>query len=142
MLRALVVPLVVAFLAPSGNPLLFNISRFDLASTAVLYGGDAHPDVGVVDMTSHVQYCHVGRVTYNGRVRLWDSSSGRLCDFTTHFAFRINVGSSIHYGSGFAFFMAPEGFQIPVNSNGGFLGLYNTAYSDSSRNQIIHVDPS
>ncbi|KAI4312888.1 hypothetical protein MLD38_037679 [Melastoma candidum] len=140
MLSAAIVPLVVVFLAHPGNPLLFNISQFDPGSTAVLYGGDAHPDDGAVDMTDQNQSWRVGHVTFNERVRLWDSSSGGLYDFTTHFAFTIDVGSRVYYGSGFAFFMAPEGFQIPLNSTGGFLGLYNTTFSNTSRKQIIHVE--
>ncbi|KAI4312886.1 hypothetical protein MLD38_037677 [Melastoma candidum] len=140
MLRAAIVPLVVVFLAHPGNPLLFNISQFDPASTAVSYGGDAHPDDGAVDMTDQNQSGRVGHVTFNERVQLWDSSSGGLYDFTTHFAFTIDVGSRVYYGSGFAFFMAPEGFQIPLNSTGGFLGLYNTTFSNTSRKQIIHVE--
>ncbi|GAB4847190.1 hypothetical protein Ancab_026200 [Ancistrocladus abbreviatus] len=40
------------------------------------------------------------------------------------------------YGYGLAFFMAPVGFQIPPNLYGGFLGLFNTTTSNSTRNQI------
>ncbi|KAI6694987.1 hypothetical protein NL676_022697, partial [Syzygium grande] len=46
----------------------------------------------------------------------------KLSDFTTHFQFTINT-SDYPYGhssSGLAFFMAPVGFQIPVNSVAGF----------------------
>ena len=38
------------------------------------------------------------------------------------------------------FFLAPFGFQIPPNSDGGFLGLFNTTTSDSSRNQTVEFD--
>ncbi|KAF3440202.1 hypothetical protein FNV43_RR18483 [Rhamnella rubrinervis] len=37
-------------------------------------------------------------------------------------------------------FLAPQGFQIPPNSAGGFLGLFNTTTSDSSQNQIVLVE--
>ena len=36
--------------------------------------------------------------------------------------------------------MAPVGLEIPPNSVGGFLGLFNTTNSDSSQNQIVHVE--
>ncbi|GAB4847192.1 L-type lectin-domain containing receptor kinase IX.1 [Ancistrocladus abbreviatus] len=36
--------------------------------------------------------------------------------------------------------MAPVGFQIPPNSNGGLLGLFNTTTSDSLENHIIAVE--
>ncbi|KAI4383466.1 hypothetical protein MLD38_009300 [Melastoma candidum] len=140
MSRVLISALVVIFFVYPSNPLKFSIPRFDQTLADVLYEGDAHPDVGNVDMTDMTYYCHVGRVTYNERLRLWDSSSGRLSDFITHFAFTIDMGNRTNFGDGFAFFMAPVGFQIPVNSIGWFPGLYNTTYRDSSRNQIIHVE--
>ncbi|GMY12055.1 L-type lectin-domain containing receptor kinase IX.1-like [Fagus crenata] len=49
------------------------------------------------------------------------------------------VGSPT-YGHGLAFFLAPVGFEIPPNSAGGFLGLFNTTTSDSSQNQIVLVE--
>lgn len=45
-----------------------------------------------------------------------------------------------NYGHGLLFFLAPVGFQIPPNSDEGFLGLFNTTTSDLSRNQIIAVE--
>ncbi|KAF8017582.1 hypothetical protein BT93_H2690 [Corymbia citriodora subsp. variegata] len=126
----------------SGICLEFNISRFVPAANDILYEGDAKPTVGAVNMTSYFYACHVGRATYNEKVRLWDSGSGKLSDFTTHFQFSIDAIGKPQgpYGAGFAFFMAPVGFQIPVNSIGGFLGLFNTTNKDSSQNQIIHVE--
>ncbi|KAI3435128.1 Rhamnogalacturonan endolyase [Psidium guajava] len=120
----------------------FSISRFDPAANDILYEGDAKPVVGAIDMTSQSYFCHVGRATYNQKVRIWDSGSGKLSDFTTHFQFTIDTNGQRHgqYAAGLAFFMAPVGFQIPVNSVGGFLGLFNTTSSDSSQNQIIHVE--
>ncbi|KAF8038360.1 hypothetical protein BT93_B1020 [Corymbia citriodora subsp. variegata] len=120
----------------------FNISRFDLTTNDILYEGDAKPVDGAVDMTSQRYFCHVGRATYKEKVRLWDSGSGKLSDFTTHFQFTIDTNDKPHgeYASGLAFFMAPVGFQIPVNSVGGFLGLYNTTNRDSPQNQIIHIE--
>ncbi|KAJ7943780.1 putative Kinase [Quillaja saponaria] len=55
---------------------------------------------------------------------------------------KLNSTNSIisSYGHGLVFFLAPVGFQIPPNSAGGFLGLFNTTTSDSSRNQIVLVE--
>ncbi|KAF8017500.1 hypothetical protein BT93_H2621 [Corymbia citriodora subsp. variegata] len=124
------------------SAICLSISRFDPAANDILYEGDAKPTVGAVDFTSQSYYCHVGRATYNEKVRLWDSGSGKLSDFTSHFQFTIDTSGKPHgqYGAGFAFFMAPVGFQIPVNSVGGFLGLFNTTNSDSFKNQIVHVE--
>ncbi|KAI6694990.1 hypothetical protein NL676_022700 [Syzygium grande] len=79
---------------------------------------------------------------YNTKVRLWDSSARKLSDFTTHFQLTIDAEGHPHgqYGAGIAFFMAHVGFQIPVNSAGGFLGLFNSTNCNSSQNQIIHVE--
>ncbi|XP_065623956.1 uncharacterized protein LOC136065128 [Quercus suber] len=62
-----------------------------------------------------------------------------LCDGWLHLYKRILIGSP-NYGHGLAFFLAPVGLEIPPNSVGGFLGLFNTTNSDSSQNQIVHVE--
>ncbi|CAM8891734.1 unnamed protein product [Rhodiola kirilowii] len=53
---------------------------------------------------------------------------------------KTNYVCRVDYGSGLAFFLAPVGFNIPPNSIGGFLGLFNTTTTDSSRNQIVSVE--
>ncbi|KAK7818566.1 l-type lectin-domain containing receptor kinase ix.1 [Quercus suber] len=75
--------------------------------------------------------CRVGWATYFERVPLWDYSENLSADFTAR---------SPNYGHGLAFFLAPVGLEIPPNSVGGFLGLFNTTNSDSSQNQIVHVE--
>ncbi|CAK7339759.1 unnamed protein product [Dovyalis caffra] len=82
----------------------------------------------------------VGWATYPERVRLWDSSSGKVSDFTSHFTFTIDTLGAPNYGHGLAFFLAPVGFEIPLNSAGGFLGLFNTTTMESSQNQIVSVE--
>ncbi|XP_047977343.1 L-type lectin-domain containing receptor kinase IX.1-like isoform X2 [Salvia hispanica] len=72
------------------------------------------------------------------QVPLWSSSSS--ADFTTRFSFTIDTRKNPLYGSGLAFFLAPAGFQIPPNSGGGFLGLFNTTTTGSPRNQILSVE--
>ncbi|XP_010026583.2 L-type lectin-domain containing receptor kinase IX.1 [Eucalyptus grandis] len=136
--------LFLSFFVPlrSGYSLSFNISRFDGKATDMVYEGDARLDVGTrtVDFTSATYYCHVGRAFYAEKLRLWDSATRRLTDFSTRFSFTIDTQNRSHYGAGLAFFLAPVGFQIPVNSDGGFLGLFNTTYRDSSLNRIVAVE--
>ncbi|KAJ6347775.1 hypothetical protein OIU76_004295 [Salix suchowensis] len=84
--------------------------------------------------------CQVGRATYATKVPLWDSSTARLTDFSTHFSFYIDIEGRTSYAAGFAFFIAPVEFHIPPNSAGGFLGLYNMTTSDSHQNHIVHVE--
>ncbi|KAI6694989.1 hypothetical protein NL676_022699 [Syzygium grande] len=113
-----------------------------MATSIAQSQGDATPTNGAVDLTSQLYHSHAGRVTYNSKIRLWDSGSGKLSDFTTHFQFTIDTSGQPQgqYGAGLAFFMAPVGFHIPVNSVAGFLGLFNTTNGFSSQNQIIHVE--
>ncbi|KAK9166208.1 hypothetical protein Scep_001399 [Stephania cephalantha] len=79
----------------------------------------------------------VGQATYANKVRIWDSSSGKLTDFTTHFSFFIDTKGSRSYSDGLVFFIAPVGFQIPLNSAGEFLGLFNS--TTSGANSINHI---
>ncbi|RVX23371.1 L-type lectin-domain containing receptor kinase IX.1 [Vitis vinifera] len=117
----------------------FQISRFGRDGN-ILYEGDAVPSVGAIEFNKVNYLCRVGRAIYAERVRLWDSNTGKLSDFSTHFSFIIDTRGATNYGHGLAFFLAPVGFQIPPNSDGGFLGLFNTTTSFSSQNQIIAVE--
>ncbi|OWM66178.1 hypothetical protein CDL15_Pgr013395 [Punica granatum] len=135
--------LIISFIFlqfPITNPLSFSISRFDPQSADIIYEGDARPNVGTIDFTSPTYACHVGRATYSKKFRVWDSISKQTSDFTSRFSFGIDTQNQTQYGAGLAFFLAPVGFQIPVNSVGGFLGLFNTTNSDSSQNRIVVVE--
>ena len=44
------------------------------------------------------------------------------------------------YGDGLAFFLAPVGFNILLNSAKGVLGLFNTKTIYSPQNQIVLVE--
>lgn len=106
----------------------------------MIYEGDAFPSVGAIDLTMDYYY-RVGRATYAEHMHLWDSSSGQLTDFNTHFSFKIDILKYDAYGHGIAFFMAPVGYEIPPNSGGGFLGLLNTTtIATLSRNQLLIVE--
>ncbi|KAF8396165.1 hypothetical protein HHK36_017778 [Tetracentron sinense] len=132
---------ILFLLFPWAHPISFNISRFDPGASNILYEGDAKPTVGAIELNLVNYLSRVGRATYSERVRLWDSSSGKLSDFTTRFSFTIDTRNAPNYGNGIAFFLAPVGFPIPPNSAGGFLGLFNTTTIDAmSNNQIVMVE--
>ncbi|KAK9285515.1 hypothetical protein L1049_024709 [Liquidambar formosana] len=131
---------ILLCLLPLTTSIYFQIPRFDLDKTSIVYEGDARPYVGTVEFNSLTYVCHVGRATYAERVPLWDPNTRELSDFSTHFTFSIDTQGSSKYAAGLAFFLAPVGFQIPPNSDGGFLGLFNTTTSDSSSNQIVVVE--
>ncbi|PPS17695.1 hypothetical protein GOBAR_AA02884 [Gossypium barbadense] len=130
------------FLFPCVNSVHFKIPRFNPEATSILYEGDARPFVGYVEFNDISYLCRVGRVSYSRDVPIWDSRTNQVADFTTRFSFNIDThGKTLSdYAAGLAFFLAPVGFEIPPNSAGGFLGLFNTTTSDSSRNQIVLVE--
>ena len=78
---------------------------------------------------------------YAEPVRLWDAKTGRLTDFTTHFTFVINAVNISEHGDGLSFLISKFQSNIPNNSSGGFLGLFNSATAfNMSLNQIVAVE--
>ncbi|XP_050204859.1 L-type lectin-domain containing receptor kinase IX.1-like [Mercurialis annua] len=128
-------------LLPHVNSIHFKFDRFGPEATNIAYHGDAISSVGVVELINKIAYtCRVGWATYNEKVPLWDSNSGKISDFSTHFSFIIDTRNLSAYGHGLAFFLAPVGFEIPPNSASGFLGLFNTTTIGSPQNQIVMVE--
>ncbi|KAF3439166.1 hypothetical protein FNV43_RR18479 [Rhamnella rubrinervis] len=132
--------ILICYLLSLAYPLQFQITRFDASNPDVLYQGDAVPTVGAVEFNDVDYLCRVGRVISAERVRLFDAKTKELSDFATRFSFFIDTLGRTPYAAGFAFFLAPVGFQIPPNSAGGFLGLFNTTTSDSPQNRIVLVE--
>nr|XP_043635156.1 L-type lectin-domain containing receptor kinase IX.1-like [Erigeron canadensis] len=120
----------------------FYFDRFHASNTNITYTGDAVASDGAVQLVNKVDYLNrVGQAIYANPVPIWDQKSGKLTDFTTHFTFVIDTRGQSRYGQGFCFFLAPVGFQIPPNSAGGFLGLFNTtSYMASLQNQMIVIE--
>ena len=125
---------------PYADSVSFQIPRFDPSMNIIVYQGDAKPAVGTIEFNLVNYINRVGWATYADSVLLWDSETGKLSDFNTHFSFEINILDDPIYGHGFCFFLAPVGSQIPPNSAGGFLGLFNTTTSDSPSNQIVSIE--
>ncbi|WJX93515.1 hypothetical protein P8452_75030 [Trifolium repens] len=125
----------------SVNSIYFKFSRFDPNDVDLVYQGSAAPLDRLVNFNINDLYtCQAGRVLYSEKVLIWDSKTGKLTDFTTHYTFIINTQNYTAYGHGLAFFLAPFGFEIPPNSDGGFLGLFNTTTMDSPSNKMVHVE--
>ncbi|KAM1088536.1 hypothetical protein ACFX19_016639 [Malus domestica] len=122
-------------------PLSFVIPQFNFNTENILYEGDATPSSGMVELNTISQLFRVGRCTYSQPLHLWESASGSVADFTTHFTFMIDTHNNSRWSDGFAFFLAPVGFQIPPNSAGGNLGLFNSSTNLlASKNQIVTVE--
>ncbi|KAK6128739.1 LOW QUALITY PROTEIN: hypothetical protein DH2020_037522 [Rehmannia glutinosa] len=120
--------------------LVRRVSRFSPDVTDILLEGDAVNSVGEIELNKVDYICRVGQIIYNGKVPLYDTNSGKLTDFATHFSFTIDTQNRSTYGNGLAFFLAPVGFRIPPNSVGGFLGLFNSTTTDSSQTRIVSVE--
>ncbi|KAM7277134.1 hypothetical protein ACFE04_019000 [Oxalis oulophora] len=121
----------------------FKITRFEPNQNNILYQRDAAASVGAIEFNKLSYLCRVGWATYADPVRLWDSETEQAADFSSHFIFSIDTQGNTLFGHGLVFFLAPVGFQIPLNSGGGFLGLFNTTTcsdSSSSLNQIIAIE--
>jgi hypothetical protein len=52
----------------------------------------------------------------------------------------LGLKEALSYGHDLAFFLVPFGFEISLNADGGFMGLFNTTTMVSSSNQIVHVE--
>ncbi|KAK9097010.1 hypothetical protein Sjap_022507 [Stephania japonica] len=133
------------FVINFANSVSFNFSEFQPNTPNISYQEDAFSSNGVLQLTKNQRdgslTSSVGRAIYSQPVRLWDSASRRLTDFTTHFSFIINALNTSKYGDGLCFFLAPSGSEVPPNSTGGFLGLFSeqTAFN-STNNQIVAVE--
>ncbi|KZV36970.1 L-type lectin-domain containing receptor kinase IX.1-like [Dorcoceras hygrometricum] len=136
---------VIAYISilriPFSHSSSFSVSNFtsDIANVVSLEG-DAVISGTEILLNDYAYLCRVGRVIYNGKVPLWDSSSQKPADFTTHFSFTIDTMNASKYGHGIVFFLAPVGSRIPPNSDGGYLGIYNTTTTDVPQTQIVSVE--
>ncbi|MED6132090.1 hypothetical protein PIB30_015877 [Stylosanthes scabra] len=109
----------------------FEFSDFSGPYTNQLFTfqGDASPSsngsiiqLTQIDENGKPIHNSVGRVSYALPVRLWDLKTQKLASFTTSFSFLVSPNGG---GDGISFFMAPFQSQIPKDSQGGYLGLFN-----------------
>ncbi|GLT50180.1 hypothetical protein SLA2020_236860 [Shorea laevis] len=135
-----IILLLLLLLPPSSYSISFQIPNFNPSPNYILYQGDAMSSSGNVELIDNNTPFRVGWVTYANEVLMWDSNSGKLSDFTCHFSFSIDTPSPNITNDGIEFFLAPIGFQIPPNSAGGYLGLFNTTTKYSPSNRIISVE--
>ncbi|GMY14024.1 L-type lectin-domain containing receptor kinase IX.1-like [Fagus crenata] len=117
----------------------FQITQFDANTPDILYRGDAKPSQGHVSMND-VFLFRGGWTIYAKKVPIWDLDTGKLTNFSTRFSFTIDTMGKPYYTDGLAFFLAPVGFDIPPNSAGGNLGLFNHTTIDSPPYQIVFVE--
>jgi hypothetical protein len=124
----------------------FTIAQFDEENQNLFLGGDASTSGGILRLTKTDQYGKpvqnsVGRATHFTPIHIWDKASGELADFSVGFSFIVNTNGSRLHGDGFTFFIGPVHFELPKNSSGGYLGLFNpeTAHIPA-QNPIIAIE--
>ncbi|KAK4263049.1 hypothetical protein QN277_028525 [Acacia crassicarpa] len=85
----------------------------------------------------------VGRAVYLTPIHLWDRFTGNVADFTTEFTFVVDSGGPLLHGDGLAFFISPvqTALNIPLNSSGGYLGLFSPENAfNPSPYQVVAVE--
>ncbi|GMY38484.1 L-type lectin-domain containing receptor kinase IX.1-like [Fagus crenata] len=124
-----------SLLTPFTSALSFNFTSFSSADSNITYERSAFPENQVIRLTGDKLTLEaVGRATYFKPMQLLDKDSGKLKDFTTHFSFSIDSKNQNVYGDGLAFFLAPNGSKIPLNSKGG--GTMGLALGNQAMNSV------
>ncbi|KAK9691551.1 hypothetical protein RND81_09G203700 [Saponaria officinalis] len=137
--------LFVLFL-PCTLSLSFNFTSFDQNNPPhIHFMNDSFISKEGIQLTRNQQdlplESSVGRAYYDQPVQLWDKTTKKVTDFTTHFSFIIKQVDYSSYGDGLSFFLAPVNSSVPEGSTGGYLGLVSPPYfNDTSKNQFVAVE--
>jgi hypothetical protein len=123
----------------------FNFSTFPSNLYQINFQGDAFSSNNVLQLTKNQLdgpiTSSVGRASFDQPVKLYDKKTKELTDFTTHFSFKMKSVNSSQSGDGLSFFIAPFQSDIPINSSGGYLGLFSEDSAlNTSKNQIVAVE--
>ncbi|XP_038690878.1 L-type lectin-domain containing receptor kinase IX.1-like [Tripterygium wilfordii] len=130
----------------NAESLFFNFSTFHTNMPEIEFQGDSFSSGAVLQITKNQADASltssVGRVSYSQPVHIWDSKTGKVTDFTTHFSFIMKSVDLNLYGDGISFFLAPFDSQIPQDSSGGYLALFSPemAFDNRTSNQIVAVE--
>uniref|UniRef100_A0A166IIA9 Protein kinase domain-containing protein n=1 Tax=Daucus carota subsp. sativus TaxID=79200 RepID=A0A166IIA9_DAUCS len=112
----------------------------------IKYERDAFPANNVIHLTNAVigqsAESSIGRVTYRQPLHLWDKASRNLTGFTTRFTFVIDSRNDTAYGDGMAFFLVPNGTEVPaLATSGGTFGLTNDSQpTNTTANKFVAVE--
>ncbi|CAL8164493.1 unnamed protein product [Prunus armeniaca] len=111
---------IFLLLLPYACSINFQIHHFESSVDNIVYQGDAVALVGAVKLINRRTYlCRVGWATYAKRVPIWDSDTGRLTNFSTHFSFIIDTTGENPFDHGIAFFLAhdPDYEHVGINNS-------------------------
>ncbi|XP_010273739.1 PREDICTED: L-type lectin-domain containing receptor kinase IX.1-like [Nelumbo nucifera] len=139
------ISILFLLLIPSANPLSFNFSGSDQSTRDIIrLEGHAAISYKDIDFTENlsINNASCGRASFKNPVHLYDNATGNLTDFSTNFSFSITrTDQEFLIAEGLAFFLAPSGSNLPVDSSGGALGLVRySQMEDNTKNQIIAVE--
>ncbi|KAK9097013.1 hypothetical protein Sjap_022510 [Stephania japonica] len=133
--------LFIMSLIISANATFFNYPSFDSYPKNLTFQGNSSFTDNFVQLTTNRRDAFlsnsVGRVLYSEPVRLWDSRTGKVADFTTRFSFVIKMLYPPDGADGMAFFLAPNGSQIPPNSFGGSFAVF---HENNKSNPVVAVE--
>ncbi|XP_024024086.1 L-type lectin-domain containing receptor kinase IX.1-like [Morus notabilis] len=122
-LRLVILPALVILHA---NAISFNRTDFRNWS-GIAFGGDANTNTtdGAGLRLNAEKIDGVGRAVYAEEMQVWNPQTGNTtADFDTTFSFLMTIKDDPPgRGDGFAFFLAKNGSQVPLNAWGGCLGL-------------------
>ncbi|KAF8009267.1 hypothetical protein BT93_J0302 [Corymbia citriodora subsp. variegata] len=112
----------------------FSFQTFDRNSIQIQHDASVSSDFIQLTMVNQDQHLNgsTGWATYHEPMRLWDKATGNVADFTTHFTFVINSLGKSNFSDGLAFFLVPEGSQLPLHSGGGALALVDPGRDPSN----------
>ncbi|KAG6619129.1 hypothetical protein I3842_05G029600 [Carya illinoinensis] len=129
------------FHLPLSYALSFNFPHFTDDGRLVL-NGTVSIQNGVLSLTnSSVKDTSAGRAVYFEDMQLFNRSTGKFTDFTTHFSFKISTVTQPGQ-DGLAFFLAPNGSVLPVYSGGGCLALFSQCdnFTKPTKDKLVAVE--
>ncbi|XP_057998204.1 L-type lectin-domain containing receptor kinase IX.1-like [Hevea brasiliensis] len=125
---------------PFSYAISFDYPNFSNSQNLNLTGDAVHID-GIISLTRNRADSNlidsVGRAVYSQEMHLWDGSTGKFADFLTHFSFNISTLTRQNGGDGLAFFLAPNGSQVPDDAWGGCLALISNCSSFNTTGKAI-----
>ncbi|CAN6181998.1 unnamed protein product [Urochloa humidicola] len=120
------------------NPATF--SHGDLSFEGDAYIGSGSIILAKEQLTGNTT-SRSGRVSYAYPVSLRSNDTGEVLGFSANFSFVINGSQSpIDTGGGLAFFLTPYPSRMPPNSEGGYLGIFNSTTVAGGDDWIVAVE--
>ncbi|XP_062193201.1 L-type lectin-domain containing receptor kinase IX.2-like [Phragmites australis] len=128
----------LSFFYNFSNPKTFSQGG-DLYFEGDAYAGGSSVILAKDQLTGNVR-SKAGRVSYNHPVTLWTKAAGDVTGFSTSFSFVINGSNSpAESGGGLAFFLAAFPSRMPLNSEAGYLGVFNST-TTAGRERVVAVE--